>query len=182
MGDVAMYVESVDNELRDPSPWRAAVLSGSLLVGYFSTAKSVLDAAANGMAAIIGLALPLRDQDLSKGRFRNALRAKARDVWCRIEAERSFIEEVVRWRDAAVHRTTPLVMVCSADLEGRHPRDIRREEVDIRMVADENATLLSLPDGVEPDWIDVMAKPREWQPHLEIVAESAIVAMTGRIK
>jgi hypothetical protein len=111
MGDLELYCSTIGDELKEEDPWRAATVVGSLLVGYFSAAKSMLDAAALALNQSHQLGLALKNQDFGKGALLAALRASSSTSAARYDPLRPFFQEVIQWRDSAVHRTTPLVMV-----------------------------------------------------------------------
>ncbi len=160
LGDLELYTATLARELRDPDPWRAAVIGGSLIVGYFSTAKSILDAVAIAVNELFHLALAPRQQDLSKGEFMNTLGRADQAARTRYELFASFVGEVVAWRDASVHRVTPLLVVHS----DHDPIETApRKEVEIRMASRPDVTLATFPGTDAQHWTDPLAIPNLWR-------------------
>lgn len=93
-----------------------ATEAGSLLVGHFGSCKAVLDAAAIALTRVYGLEngkgaeLGVKEQDFTKGALSVALERQQPTAFTRYRRLQSIIREVSEWRNAAVHRTTPLVL------------------------------------------------------------------------
>src|SRR5438067_118163 len=69
IGDHDLYSQWLKNALAShPSPDWSAAFATSLLVGYFSTGKSLLDAGSIALNLILSLSLPFKEQDFSKGK------------------------------------------------------------------------------------------------------------------
>jgi hypothetical protein len=184
-GDIDLYEGSLHHELASPDPWRAATISASLFIGYFSATKSLLDAVSIALTAAHALPLKPKEQDFAKGKFWNALRQARSPAVLDLEPLRPFAEEVIRWRDAAVHRTTPLVVVDAnmQQLGSKPPDQIGRNEVRIIMAADPDADFSIF--GQFPEWVDPMARPNQWRPKLETIARigaEAIIRMAVAAK
>jgi hypothetical protein len=177
-GDIALYEGGLRHELASANAWRGATMSGSLFVGYFSAAKSLLDAVSIVLTAAYSLPLAPKEQDFAKAKFWNALHRVGAVGEAELDALRGFTADVVRWRDAAVHRTTPLVVVdANMDQIGFKPPDqILRHEVRIIMAADPDADFSIFGDAL-PRWVDPMDRPNEWRPKLEAIAQIAAEAV-----
>jgi len=180
-GDIELYESSLRRELGSPDPWRGATISGSLFIGYFGATKSLLDAVSIALTAAHSLPLMPKEQDFAKGKFWNALRQVGSPAVTELEPLRPFTTEIIRWRDAAVHRTTPLVVV-DANMQKigfKPPDQIGRNEVQIIMSADPDADF-SIFGTQFPKWIDPMTKPNEWRQNLDTIARigaEAVVRM-----
>jgi hypothetical protein len=112
IGDHDLYSQWLQNAFaNNPSPWWSAAFATSLLVGYFSTGKSLLDAGSIALNLLLGLSLSPKDQDFSKGKFWNAIQRTDSELYDRLLPHKPFIEQVVKWRDVAVHRMPPRVRV-----------------------------------------------------------------------
>ena len=160
LGDLELYTATLARELRDPDPWRAAVIGGSLIVGYFSTAKSVLDAVAIVVNELYHLDLAPRQQDLSKPEFMNTLGRADKATRTRYKSFASFVSEVVSWRDASVHRATPLLVVHS----NHDPIETAsRNEIEIRMASRPDVTRATFPGIDAQHWTDPLAIPNLWR-------------------
>jgi hypothetical protein len=166
--DIALYEDALRRELAGQNPWRGAAISGSLFVGYFSAAKSLLDAVTIALATSHSLNLPPKEQDFAKNKFWVTLRQAAPGAVAELEPLRPFTAEVVRWRDAAVHRTTPLIVVDAnmRQLGFKAPDQIRRDEVNIVMASDPDSDF-AIFGSTHVSWMDPMEKPNQWRPLLD---------------
>jgi hypothetical protein len=152
----------------------------SLLVGYCSAAKSFLDAAAIAATHIFVLTLAPKEQDLSKGKFWNTLESENAEAFQRYRQFRTIVQDIVKWRDAAVHRTHPLVMVHSPG----PPEESPREAITVRVIADPDVNFGHVLDpGSEFQWMDPLALHRRWRSSLgklaDMVANDIVHTMTG---
>ncbi len=154
IGDHDLYTQWLENALANhPSPWWSAAFATSLLVGYFSTGKSLLDSGSVALNVLFGLSLSHREQDFSKGKFWNKLNQADRRIHQRMLVHKTFIERAVKWRDVAVHRLPPRVCVLF-DGPPRQPPD-RLTQHDVK---------LGLPDNPEVNLIfnPALAKQVNW--------------------
>jgi len=166
MGDLELYKSAMRNELDGEDKWRAASLASSLIVGYFSAAKSVLDAAAVMLNDAYSLGLSAREQDFVRGRFWNVLSATVPTVVARYQEHRTFVSEVQAWRDAAVHRTTPFLLVNTTP-EFKGDRPAKPGEAWVRMAPKPDAGWESLFPRPGEDWIDPLEIPTRWHHNFE---------------
>ena len=179
MGDLAVYESFIRCELVAMNPYRAATLTGSLLVGFFSASKAVLDAVTIALSVALKLPLTRKEQDFAKRKFWAVLRNASRSVAEEIEPFRAFTADVVRWRDAAVHRTTPLVVVDAyvERLADKSRERLRVDESWIRMAADPEADIGSMDRNLK--WIEPLDLPTAWQQKFEdltVIAGRSVVA------
>ena len=154
IGDLDLYSQWLKNALAsNPSPWWSATFATSLLVGYFSTGKSLLDAGSIAVNLLFSLSLSFKEQDFSKGRFWNKLNEANTNVNRRLLAHRKFIDRVVKWRDVAVHRLPPRVFVLSDGPLSKPPESVTQQEV-----------RLGVPDNpeVNPVYNPEMAEQINW--------------------
>jgi hypothetical protein len=166
MGDLELYKSAMRHELASEDQWRAASLAGSLLVGYFSAAKSMLDAAAIMLNDAYALGLSAREQDFVRGRFWNALEKRRPEVAVRYQIHRSFVTDLQTWRDAAVHRTTPFLLVNTFP-EYKGDRPARKGEAWVLMASTPDAGWESVFPRPGKDWIDPLHIPTQWSTNFE---------------
>lgn len=120
LGDVEYYVKLITDELDSKRGAFTAKAVSSLLVGYFSACKGVLDAGAMALANLYSLGLKSRRRELvnkemdfarqGKGSFWAALASEQPAVHRRFTRFTGTFGEVFEWRDAAIHRIHPLVI------------------------------------------------------------------------
>ena len=134
MADLELYANLTSIACGDTDAFRGALFAGSYMVGYFSACKSLLDAVAVALNEIHRLSLPAREQDFGKPKFWNTLKSSNPGRERAFSSYRQFGHEVIKWRDAAVHRKTPVIIVCSAG----DPYKVPRDALSIRMVDDPN--------------------------------------------
>ena len=85
-------------------------------MAYFNACKSLLDAGAITLAQVYNLNLRDKQMDFSKQIFWERLEDRTGPtINSRYEPFRSLFDEIIKWRDAAVHRTTPFVITHSPD-------------------------------------------------------------------
>lgn len=163
MGDIDLYALFIRDADAHPDPFWASTIIGSYLVGFFSACKSLFDAASICLTDLHKLALTDREQDMSRGRFWSILQAASSTSFTRFNGFRALCTEVVHWRDASVHRTTPLVMPHSPG----PPGDAPRSEVAIRMVATPGATpVVVAGTGATVSWLSPLDLHDRWRPSL----------------
>jgi hypothetical protein len=160
MADIDMYAKFVSDALGHENPYQAATITASLLVGYFSACKSLLDAVSIALAELYTLPLSNKEKDFTKHTFWRELKKANPNVHDRFEDFKSFFAEVVRWRDSAVHRFTPLVICHSPDRPNRVPRD----KVKVNMVADPDTDIRKYLTNLSgTKWIDPLSKHTKWR-------------------
>ncbi len=169
MSDIDLYAWFISDVRRHPDPIWGATIIGSYLVGFFSACKSLFDAGSISLSDLHSLNLADREQDMSKGRFWNALQSSSPRSFGRFNGFRPICNQVVRWRDASVHRATPLVVVHSpGPLDNAPP-----EAIQIRMVADPNAKLEKIIDAPNDVlWLDPLQLYDTWRPELVSFCEA----------
>ena len=162
MAAIDMFAEYITEELREREAYRAAAVIGSLLVSHLGACKSLFDAVSVGLSRLYRLKLACKNQDFSKGAFWKELRQTPSGVHDRYLRFKAFSGEVVRWRDAAVHRIAPLVVVHVR----RHPAQVRPEEREVKMAAAPDLDMVQLLlDGPRTvQWKDPLDLHREWRP------------------
>jgi hypothetical protein len=121
---------------------------GTRLVGFYSACQTLLDAGAitlthqYGLQTKQGTPLTPKQQDFGKGDIWNALHCQQPSVEKRYRRFKKMIAEIGEWRDAAVHRVTPLVVTTM----GRDPESNGVWFVRYSMALDPKASLQSLLD------------------------------------
>lgn len=111
MADIDWYANNIEAATQEDNRGKAAVLTQTLLVGYFGACKSLLDAAAVSLNQIYGLGLKEKEQDFGKGKFWNQFRGSNFNAFNRYNPFRALAKEVIKWRDSAIHRQSPMVLV-----------------------------------------------------------------------
>jgi hypothetical protein len=90
-------------------------LISTRLVGFYASCKALLDAAAIALAHQYGLTqasgapLTSLQQDFAKGAIWAALRTQHPDVHARYLRLKPTMDEIVDWRNASLHRVSPIV-------------------------------------------------------------------------
>jgi hypothetical protein len=167
MGDLELYEGAIKRELNDPNQWKAVVVIGSLMVGYFSTAKSILDAGSVALSHLYQLGLSNKEQDFSKQKFWKSLARADSNAHNRYSQFRGHFDGIVKWRDSAVHRLTPFLII-DANMEkigNRPPEQIARSEVAILMSANPDTDMPSLLANARGmKWSDPLDIPTSWKP------------------
>lgn len=69
IADVEFYAHVISENQKSPNTFRAAILIGTYLVGYFNACKSLLDACAITLAKVYNLNIRNKEMDFSKGIF-----------------------------------------------------------------------------------------------------------------
>ncbi len=121
MADIDWYANNIEAAMQEENTGKASLLTMTLLVGYFGSCKSLLDAAAISVNKIYILGLKEKEQDFGKGKFWNQLRGSDFNAFNRYSPFRALAEEVIKWRDAAVHRQSPVIL--PSGITGERPRD-----------------------------------------------------------
>jgi hypothetical protein len=112
MADIELYAWYILEAKKDSKPQRGAIFIGTFLVGYFSACKSLLDAGAITLAKVYNLNLTNKQMDFSKGKFWAELENRTGMVIKkRFQRFTSLRKDIIKWRDAAIHRETPLVLL-----------------------------------------------------------------------
>jgi hypothetical protein len=170
LADLEFYAAQIRKQLAQPDKFTAALFAGTFLVGHLSSAKSILDASAIAVCHALALPLAPREQDLSKPKFWSVTGSTSSAHHDKYSPFRALAKEVVRWRDAAVHRLTPLLMVQGPG----HPAKTAPDLMKIRMLATPDATFSTLFDNpASTQWIEVLALHDAWSPQFLALAESA---------
>jgi hypothetical protein len=172
MADIDTYAQDIVDILRDPVQKYGELRVGTLLVGYFSACKALLDAAAISLAKLYSLRrtdkkgddpLPHSWMDFSDRKFWKAL-GKNTGVKNRYEKFRKLSNDVVFRRNIAVHRVAPLV-VQIPDASGR---------MDIKMAVKPDADMSDFASSLNTkDWLNPFDLHRQWRPQfLELCKEA----------
>ncbi|MCB0167465.1 MAG: hypothetical protein KDI79_24760 [Anaerolineae bacterium] len=153
LGDVEMYAMLVRDATELPNPNHAAIMTGTYLVGYFSACKSVLDACSVTINELYNLDLPYKVQDFTKTKFWRTLATVDAAAESNYRSFEPTFREVITWRDAAVHRTTPFAFpVCKGDID-----TVPRSEIEIKISIEAGYSLRRVMeerrmiDMIEPD-------------------------------
>ncbi len=172
MADIDSYAQDISDILNDSAAKYGEIRVGTLLVGYFSACKALLDAVAISLASLYSLTvtdkkgeehkLSYKQMDFSKREFWKALE-KNFGVKRRFERFKTLSSELVLRRDVAVHRVAPLTaQIASAT-----------QHMEIKMAIKPDA---DMSDWASPwnkeDWLDPLDLHRKWRPlFLELCKE-----------
>lgn len=171
MADIDTYAQDVSDVLNEPAVKYGEIRISTFLVGYFSACKAIFDAAAISLATLYFLtftdknverSLSNKQMDFSKREFWNALEKDIR-VKNRFIRFKPISDEVVSWRDAAVHRVAPFVI----------QRRSNTANMEIKMAAKPDADMSYwMNSRDDKDWLDPLDLHRKWRPlFLELCQE-----------
>jgi len=163
IADVELVAWYISDAYKSRNTFKAAIHIGSLIVWYFSTCKSLMDAGAITLATIYNLTLTQKEMDFSKAKFWNQLKQKHPTVHARYISFKDLLDEIVRWRDTAVHRLTPLVLTHSPG----HPDTVPQEKREIKMVARPDITISTVataPKSIQ--WAEPLHFHGQWKNSL----------------
>lgn len=164
MADVELYASYISEAQKSSDTFKGAILAGTLLVAYFTVCKSLLDAGAITLAKVYNLNLSNKEMDFSKPKFWKQLKEETGAIINeRYAPFQILFKEVIKWRDAAVHRLTPFVVTHSPGEPGKVPR----EKMEIKMVDQpdtEISTVVKTPKSIS--WVDPLHYHRKWQSQL----------------
>lgn len=163
MAGVDFYAVELAKVMGEDNEGDAAIEAEILLVGYMSSCKAVLDAAAIVLTQLFALGLSSKQQDLRLPRFRSTFKGKNADAAARYSGWDTLIDrEIVPWRDAVIHRETPIVVPRGAGLpfQGLHASPIAQA---LDPDADA-AQLLHNPESFV--WVDPLHFHRRWRSSL----------------
>jgi len=162
MSDVELYAYYISEEMKRDNAFRAAINIGTLLVGFFTSCKSVLDAGAIALNMVYKLNLPERQQDFGKPELMRALKKGTKtEVYKRYRIYDSFIKEAISWRDSAVHRHTPFCVVhqnqSNSPREKQEIKLANQLDTDINDIARKPTTI---------DWVEPLHQYNKWYSSL----------------
>jgi hypothetical protein len=166
MADVELYAQYIfhaqSGQRSSEEAEDAAVLVGTFLVAYFSACKSVFDAASIALSKIYDLRLTNKGMNFSKDRFREELEGKAGTITTsRYTPFRSLSEEIVAWRDSAVHRITPFVVTYS------HERPWKAQKIDIIMASNPDTNISAVIKKLDSiEWVEPLYYHTKWREQL----------------
>jgi len=164
MADVEVHARYISEEQNRDNTFKAAIFIGTLLVGFFTSCKSVLDAGAIALNAIYNLNLPEREQDFGKLKLLNRLKEKTGAViYNRYLVYKNVIQEIIDWRDSAVHRHTPFCVVHSP---GR-PEVTTRDKQEIKLANQLDADIykvVTMADTIQ--WVEPLHFYNKWHSQL----------------
>jgi hypothetical protein len=163
MADIELYAQYMEDAQKGDNLFKAAILIGTLLVGYFASCKSLLDAGAITLATIYSLTLPDREKDFSKKKFWKQLETVGISVCGRYTKFQKLFNEIIVCRDAALHRITPLAIVHSPGEPGKTPLEKQKVMVVAKPDAD-YATIVKTPTNIQ--WVNPLHYHGKWQGEL----------------
>ncbi|HSK74568.1 MAG TPA: hypothetical protein VK892_22905 [Pyrinomonadaceae bacterium] len=111
VADIYFYNSLIEELIYNENKDKSARQISALLVGYLSSCKAFLDAVAITITDIYKLPLKLPQQDLLKKKFQEKFAAKNQSRAATYKSFESFYKDVKNWRDVAIHRTSPFVIV-----------------------------------------------------------------------
>lgn len=164
MAAVDYYASHLNAQGTAADTGAAAIEAEALLVGYMSSCKAVLDASAIILTRLFALGLAHKQQDFRLNGFRRELSSKQPAVAARYaQFHRLIDDEIVPWRDATIHRETPIV-VPRVDGLGNVVGD---EASQIVLALDLDANAAQLMQNFERiTWVDPLHFHRRWRPQL----------------
>lgn len=164
MADVEFYASYISKEQERVDSYKAIAAIGTLLVGYFGACKSLLDAGAITLAKIyMPSKLSNKEMDFAKPFFWTQLNQANTTVCRRYLLFKSLSDDIIDWRDAAVHRLTPLVIATSPGPPAKTPR----EKIKIMMVAQPDAEIKDIvkaPKNIK--WVEPLHFHKKWHSQL----------------
>jgi len=164
MGDVELYASYISAAIKGLDTFKGAILVGTLLVGYFTACKSLLDAGAVTLAKVYNLPLTNKEMDFSKPKFWRQVEDQMGPVIrSRYYLFKNLFDEIIKWRDAAVHRLTPLVVTHSPG----PPDEAHQERLEIKMAAQPDADISTVAaSGRKIQWVQPLHHHGQWENQL----------------
>jgi len=164
MADVEFYASYIYEERKRADAYGAAAGIGTLLVGYFSACKSLLDAGAITLAKIyMPGQLSNKQMDFAKRLFWTRINQANTKVCKRYLSFKGLSDDIIEWRDATVHRLTPLVVIHSSTAPDKTPRN----KIEIKMVAQPDAEIKDIvkaPKNIK--WVEPLHFHKKWHSQL----------------
>lgn len=163
MADIELYAWYISETQKSLDTFRAAIYIGTLLVGYFTACKSVLDAGAITLARVYSLSLSNKEMDFSKRKFWKQLQQASTTLNDRYVLFHDLFDEVIKWRDSAINRATPFVITHSPGAPDKVPRG----KMEIKMIAKPDtgmSTVVVSPKSVQ--WVEPLHFHRKWQSRM----------------
>ena len=161
MADLDFFADQISESLGQDNPFRASIQSASLIVAYLSTCKSFIDACAISLNDVYELGLTSREQDFSKGKFWKNFESSNPMRFSTYSGFRQLVDDIVDWRDAAIHRVAPIVMVQFPSKKTK----ISRTDMDIKMISSPDINLPILLSKLrEISWINPLTLHNDWRP------------------
>ena len=167
LADVIVYAWDVKEVYRHPRDGRHLMIA-TRLVGYYSACKALLDAGAIALTTQYKLVksngdpLGPKEQDFAKGAIWTALEGQHKPVCDRYTVFRTTINDVCEWRDAIVHRVTPLTLGQLARFPGTNTAEFHSYV----MALDKDASLSDLLEN-RTDTVDPTYHHGLWGPDFE---------------
>lgn len=164
IADVDFYAHFISEYQKSPAINKAAILIGTYLVGYFNACKSLLDACSIALAKVYRLRLSNKQMDFSKKDFWKQLEDQTGVVIKnRYEPFKDLFDEIIEWRDAAIHRITPFVT--------RHspgpPSNTPREKMEIKMVEQPDVDIYTVVKKISSiQWVEPLYYHKKWRNQL----------------
>jgi len=163
MADIELYAWLISQAETAPDAFNGAALVGTYLVGYFSACKSLLDAGSVTLAKLYKLNLSNKEMGFTKREFWKELKEKKSTVHHRYTKFDGLVNDIVEWRNSAVHRVTPLAAVHSSEDPDKTPRD----KQEIRMVAEPDAEFSTVVKNHEKiTWVKPLHFHSKWKNRL----------------
>jgi hypothetical protein len=167
-GDVDFFEHRIRISLDEDNRALGAIMGSTLFVAYFGAAKSLLDAVSIALTVAHALPLKPREQDFGKKPFWTAL-TKADSCPPRLAQLRAFADDVIRWRDAAVHRTSPLLVA-----DGLLTTPLSEVRI---VMADDPDDEVPWSGKKKVVWIDPLTLPNKWRPRFDELTNIAADAI-----
>ncbi len=164
--DIKYYDKLIKNEYNDNiNPFMASLRISSLLVGFYNSIKSFIDAIAITLNNILALNLKPIDTDLCRKQIWKSL---PKNIKIKYEPYKLFFNEVKNYRNAAAHRLSPNVVVCgpTSARQGKFPNEINRKDVELRLIDSPDNDVNVLFDENNIKWISPLLHLEKWNSNL----------------
>lgn len=171
-GDIHLCEYNLKQALTLTNCSHGVILSSSYLNSYFVCVKSLLDAFAICLAEIYGLQLTKKEQDFNNPRFWKFFATADQKIHDKYVEHKEWYRLVRQWRDSAVHRISPLIIVHSSG----PPEEAPKEQISIRMfdAPDTGVQELVATKNHMSKWIEPTHYPTQWRSRIDSITELVI--------
>jgi hypothetical protein len=169
MSDIEYFAFQIKNNLAQKRDiWDDSVLIGTLLTSLYGSYKSLFDATAITLNYIYELGLTPKEQDFNKPVLWKRLQSKSETLHKRYFLFKDLSREVSDWRDAAIHRVTPIVMPVGPGDPGKIPIN----KFDVKLFNQKGMDLVELVnEKVKPNFVEPLYHYEKWHDQLLKICE-----------
>lgn len=179
MADIELYSSMIRKQQQEPDFRKATVLIGTFLVGYFTSCKALFDAVSISIATVYDLNLTDKEKDFGKGQFWRQLNLKSTNAYKQYRPFKELFDIVIKWRDAAIHRLTPFVIVISQGNPDKLPRD----KIEIKVVNRPDVTLDMFNETPQKiQFVEPLYYHKEWLPQFTNLCKNTCLDIYHRTK